>query len=475
MDSPLTKPRQRHATTRAIVKAMSIFGSVKALGILCSLVRNKLIAIWVGASGVGLVILYNSIIELIATFSRLNIDQTAMREVARSDRAGIPVIGHVVTRWSVWLGSAGAILMCLLSPLLSQLSFGTMANWWQYCLLATVPFFYAMISAYSTVLQGTREFSRLAKSSLITAVAGIVASVPLIWFLRERSIIWLIVIYALISAFATWALRVRLPRISMPLREVWQRGQSFVRFGVLMTLAIAVTQLLQYIFVIYLNDYASTSDLGLYQAGYTVINSYIGVFFTGIWIEYYPRLSALIHSPQRTRLAVSHEIITCSLIVMPVTAFLIASDLLIIRVLYADSFLPMLPLITIGMAGVTLRASSWCLAHVILARGDGRTYFVTESLSSIVMLALNIAGYRLGGFAGLGIAYVIWYAFYLFIVYYVYRRRYDYTLTSSAKLMIIIASSFAIGCVLAKIYVGWWLVLIAGLATSPIAIKKILT
>lgn len=462
-----------HSTTRTIVKAMSMFGSVKALAMVCSLVRNKLIAVWVGAQGVGLVILYNSLVEMIATFSRLNIDQSAMREVARARPDEIPVIGTVVTRWSRWLGIAGGLLICALSPWLSRLSFGTTDKWWQFCLLGSVPFFYAMVCAYTIVLQGSRQFARLARTTLLTALIGVAVSVPLIWFLRYNSIIWLIISYAFISFAATRALRQRLPRIRLTFKQVWQQGGSFIRLGIFMTLTEIVCRPMQYLFVLYINHYGSTADLGLYQAGYTVINSYIGVFFTGIWIEYYPRLSALIHSPRSTRLAVSHEIITCNLIIMPVTAALIACDSLMVSVLYADSFMAMLPYITIGMAGVTLRTTSWCLSHVILAKGDGRVFLFTESTSNLAMLVLNVLGYQYGGFAGLGIAYVVWYGLYTLITYVVYTRHYHLRLTRTARLMAVGAFAFAVACVAAKLLIGWWAVALLGLATVPPAYKHL--
>lgn len=470
----MTQTATRHSTTRTILKAMGMFGSVKALSLLCSLVRNKLIAVWVGAPGVGLVILYNSLVDMIATFSRLNIDQSAMREVARAREADIPVIGTVVTRWSRWLGIAGGLLMCALSPWLSELSFGTADKWWQFCLLGTTPFFGAMVCAYTTVLQGTRQFTRLARTTLLTSLLGIAASVPLIWYLRYDSIIWLIITYSVLAFVATYALRQRLPRIHLTFKQVWHQGGEFIRLGIFMTVALGITQLLQWLFVLYLNHYASTAVLGLYQAGYTVINSYIGVFFTGIWIEYYPRLSALIHSRRSTRLAVSHEIITCNLIIMPVTAALIACDSLIVRVLYAESFEPMLPFITIGMAGVSLRATSWCLAHVILAKGDGRTYLVTESVSAAAMIALNIAGYHYGGYAGLGMAYVVWYALYTLITMLVYTRRYRLTLTRTAWLMAAGGFLFAALCVGAKLLLGWWAVALLGIAVLPSTLKQLL-
>ena len=86
-----------NSTNRMIVKAMSVFGGVKALSIRCSLVRNKLIAVWVGPAGVGLVILFNSVVDIVTTASRLNIDQSAMRDIARAGTTDIDLTSTVVS------------------------------------------------------------------------------------------------------------------------------------------------------------------------------------------------------------------------------------------------------------------------------------------------------------------------------------------------------------------------------------------
>ena len=42
-----------HAVTKSILKAVGVFGGVRMLLIVCSLIRNKLIAVLVGPAGVG--------------------------------------------------------------------------------------------------------------------------------------------------------------------------------------------------------------------------------------------------------------------------------------------------------------------------------------------------------------------------------------------------------------------------------------
>ena len=49
---------------------------------------------------------------------------------------------------------------------------------------------------------------------------------------------------------------------------------------------------------------------------------------------------------------------------------------------------------------------------------------VTETLSALLSVVLTIAGYRLAGLPGLGMAYTAWYVAYAVIVAVVYRLRY---------------------------------------------------
>lgn len=454
---------------------MGVFGSVKALTILCSLVRNKLIAVWVGPVGVGLVIVYNSIADLVTTTARLNTDQSAMRQVvhAVTDEEKRE-ISHVVRRWSCMMGIIGALIMCILSPALSYWSFGSINKWWTFTLLAGVPLFNSISLGYQSIMQGTGNLGRLARSTMWTALAGIVVSVPLIYFLREQSIIWIIVCYSLCLFVCSWIWRVRLPGVRMPWRQIWEKGREFARLGLWITVGLSITQFCYYLFVMYLNSYSGKWELGLYQAGFTLINTYIGLFFSGVWIEYYPRLTALSHSPNRLSSTVSHRMASTAWVLIPIAlAFLVLTEP-VVRIIYASTFLEMLPFITLGVCGVILRATSWCMAMVILAKGDGHVYAVTETVSAVICLLLNIVGYSLFGFYGLGASYILWYGAYCLIVGTVYFHKYGLEIRGKAWLPTVAGTGVLLLGAVFKLLFGWWIPLILLLAVAPFCYKRIM-
>ena len=45
---------RRNSLNLAILKLSGLFGGLQVTGILCSVVRSKLVAVWIGAAGMGL-------------------------------------------------------------------------------------------------------------------------------------------------------------------------------------------------------------------------------------------------------------------------------------------------------------------------------------------------------------------------------------------------------------------------------------
>ena len=453
-----------------ILGSISLFSGIRVLSIVCSLVRNKLFAVLAGPIGLGLLMLYNTTLDLISIITRMSIDQSAVRDVARESSASAGDTAAVVRRWSLWLGCGGMALILLLSPLLSYWMFGTTDKWWTLAILSPVALCSSYGGAENALMQGLGRLRRLAKSGAVAAVVSTAVAVALIWWLREFSVIPVILAASICMALAAHFYRVRTPRSALAAREIIRRGRGFVKLGALMTLSAVVTQLMNYVFVLWLNHTGSTADLGLYQAGYTIINTYVGVVLTGAWVEYYPHLSAVTHSRHRTSVLVAHECELALRILVPVVMGMIVLDGLMVRILYAE----MLPLVSIGIIGVFFRATSWCMAFVILAKGDGAVYILTESLSAFLGLALNVMGYSLWRFEGLGVSYIVWYASYTVITYVVYARRYRLVWPRRLWLLLALVTGCAVLTLVLKSFVSPWVAAIVPLVATVPAVRPLL-
>ncbi len=385
--------------SRMAMKAMGLFGGVQVAGILCSIIRTKLVALWIGPVGIGLFGLFNNALEMISTGTNLGIRSSSVRDISqamdRSDKSLVARMVTVVRKWSMWLGLAGALLTLVLAPLLSQVTFGDSLHIWGFVALSVAVLLQALTNGEYAVLQGTARLKRLASVTLWGTLVGLAVSIPLFYLLRERSILPSILAYALALAAFAWIFRNRdYAPAAVSRRETFDMGKGFVRLGIYMTLGNFATILASYAFNAWLNVNAGTEQVGFYQAGYTLINKYTGLILTALGMEYYPRLAKVAESRMRLRAFVSQEINVAIAVMAPVVALFILLREVVVWLLYTPDFNVILTFVSWGMIG------------------------------TVINLVLNIVFYRWWGLTGLGIAFLVSYLLYTLIIAVVYFKTY---------------------------------------------------
>lgn len=467
----------QNSLSSGILKAMSLFGGVQVVSILCSIVRAKLVAVWIGATGVGLFALYNSTVDMISAFTRFELRSSSVKDISSSAGTRLAIVNVVVRRWSWFLGMLGAMLTIVLSPWLSQWTFGDDSHTTGFIILSVAVLLFSVTDGELAILQGTSMLGRLAKASMWGVVSGVAITVPMFYFWGVDSIVPAVLTYFVMTAVMTMVYRRRpeRPRPEVTFRDTLTEGRGLVTLGFYMMLSTFVCMLVHYVFVAYLNNNADTETVGYYQAGYTLVNRYVGLVFTAIAMEYFPRLSRVSGSMIRTKVFVSHEISIALLILVPIIATFISAEELIVRIFYADEFLVITPFIRWAIVGTVFRAVSWSMAFVILARGDGKAFLLTETASAVTSLSLNIVAYELWGLDGLGYAYICWYVVYALVVWAVYRVR--YRLGIGRGVVALMFSGFGIGvlCAAVSSLSGWVIPVIIAVVVSVLSFLRLRT
>ena len=421
--------------TQRIVKALGVFTGVQSAGMLCSVIRAKLIAMWIGPAGVGLNALLTNALDVLSQLSQAGIRVSAVRSIAATDdgreRTGLIT---ALLRWALWLGSGGAVLTMLLSPLLSLLTFGDYSYSWMFVVLAVAVLASALSVGRSAALQGIGELKRLATLTVTAVIISTLLAIPLFYFFRLKSIVWVVTLFAVVQAavFYIDPGHRGSHRSDLSHRQCFRIGMPFIRLGLVLTMSNALTMVSNFVITVFLNRYASTDEVGIFQAGFAIINNYMGILVSALTVEYFPRLSANIANRRRSEVLVSHQLmILMSLLVPGVIVFLIFSRQ-IVWLLYSADFMDAVPYLTFAVGGGVLRMVSSCMALCMLAAADSRAYMLTELGSAFTGLVLAIGGYMLAGIAGMGVAYLLWYALYTVAVWAIYRFRYRMRVRSRA-------------------------------------------
>ncbi|MBO8476289.1 MAG: oligosaccharide flippase family protein, partial [Bacteroidetes bacterium] len=281
---------RKEGISRTIVKSMGLFGGVQIANILCAIIRTKLVAVWIGPAGIGLFSLFNNAAEMVSSITSLGIRNSAVRDVAVAaeshDALRLGRVIAVIKRWSWFVSIFGAAVMIAIAPLLSDFTFGSYSRTWDFILLSCVLMFYGLVNGEQTILQGVSSLRRLAHASVWGVAAGLLISIPLFYFWGIDSIVTSIVVYQAMLLLFTWIFRHKdYERVRLSAKEAFTEGKEFVKLGIFLTLSGFITTLFSYAFSVYLNRTSGTAEVGFFQAGYTLVNKYVGLIFTAIGME----------------------------------------------------------------------------------------------------------------------------------------------------------------------------------------------
>lgn len=466
---------------RTIVKATGLFGGTQIFTILCSIIKTKLVAIWLGAEGVGIIGLYNNAIDMISAFTGLGLGGSSVRNISREYQSDnedrFARVVTVVRRWVWFTGLVGAMVMLSFAPLLSRYTFGDSTHIWGFVFLSCTLLFNALSEGERAILQGTARLKSMARCSVIGSFVALLVSIPLFYFFRIEGIVPALILHSasMWLAYVLFGEKIRRKQVAMSVGEVYRQGKGIAMLGIFMSTSGFVTTLFSYLFVAWLNYRSGTDAVGYYQSGYTLVMKYVGLVFTAMTFEYYPRLSGVCEDRELLSAHVSQQIETSLLILAPFISLFIVMQTVIIHILYTSDFLVIGGYISWAALGMLLRAFSWSISYVLLAKGVGRLFLITEVLADSLTFVLNIGGYLLWGLTGVGVAYLLGFLFSSVGLYLLCRIKYG--LTIPRRVFMLLALSVA-GCAAVLLlwqggYVaGAWVATVVVILLSGIQLRK---
>ncbi|MCB0476388.1 MAG: oligosaccharide flippase family protein, partial [Flavobacteriaceae bacterium] len=383
---------------REIMKTTSIFGGVQVFNILILIIRSKFIAILLGPAGIGINSLLNSTTSFIAGLTNFGLSTSAVKNIAAAfgtgDEKKIATV-VIVLRRLVWItGLLGSIVTIILSPWLSKLSFGnydyTMAYIWISCTLL----FNQISSGQSVVLRGLRKINYMAKSSLSGSVIGLFVSIPLYYIWGVDGIVPAIILSSIAALLRTWyfSSKIKIDKVDVSLQRTKNEGKDMLMMGFMLSLSSLYALGKNYGIRVFIGNVGGMDQVGLFTAGFAIVNSYVGMVFTAMSTDYFPRLSAIAGDNQKANRLINQQAEIATLILAPIIAVFIIFINWVIIILYSDKFISIDRMMQWIALGIFFKASSWSMSFIFLAKGKSRLFIFNEVIGGTVMLIFQILG-----------------------------------------------------------------------------------
>jgi len=397
------------------MKATSLFGGVQVFNIFIAVIRSKFIAVLLGPAGMGIAGLISATTGIIGGLTNFGLGTSAVKDVASANGSGNSVrIATVVTvfRRLVWItGTLGFIITLILSPWLSQLTFGNRNYTLAFAFVSITLLLNQLSSGQMVILQGMRKLKNLAKADVIGSVAGLLITIPLYYIYGVDAIVPAIIVTSCILLTLSWyfAQKIKIDTIKVSRYETITEGKGMITMGIMISLSGLIGLGASYIIRIYISNKGGIADVGLYNAGFSIINTYVGLIFNAMATDYFPRLSAVAHNNVQSKAVINQQTEIAILILAPIVIVFLVFIQLIVIVLYSNKFVAVDTMIHWAALGMLFKATSWPLGFFVLAKGVNKWYIWNVLSFEVLFLFINIFGYKFGGLTGLGISYVLGY------------------------------------------------------------------
>jgi O-antigen/teichoic acid export membrane protein len=442
---------EKQSSYRQIMKATSIFGGVQVITIFSSILRAKFVAIFLGPVGMGISSLLVSGVTLINTISGMGLNYSAVRDISQAHESGdskrLSQILIVFRKW-LWLSCLlGSALLIIFSPLLSQFTFGNKNYTWSFVFLSVMLIFSTLTNGNTALLQGTRKLKYTAQSAIIGSLAGLFTSIPLYYFLGTKGIVPALIISAAttfgISAF--FARRIKFDYIIVSRKESFLLGGEMVKLGAVLVAGQLFGAIVIYSINAFVRNKGGLVDVGLYQAGTSLTNQSIGLVFTAMAVDYFPRLSAVCNDKQKVNEMVNQQSLITILLAFPIIITLIVFAPLFIHILLSPKFYAISDFIRWLAFGTFFSAPTVVIGYIALAKGDKRTYFLYGSfLNSLLSLLFYIGGYLINGLIGMAVGFFLFQLTYILFIGFRFYQLYGFLFSKQFLIIFVTLTLFII-------------------------------
>lgn len=422
-----------------IIKEASLFSGVQIVLLLVSMIRNMIIAKYLGVEATGIVGVLQNITGLFIAIFSIGLPILLVRSFALKQTIKIQTQQLIIKRTIIFLGIVGSILFYFLVPLFSNELFSHDGYDWILKVTAIVILLKQLSTINISVLQGKQHLNLLAKLNIVSSIISLIIAIPLYYYFKLEGVIFGFIAMYLIEVIVSFlsVKRNKIDTITTPNNYL-----SIIKEGIVIGYGNILTLLAQFLVIYYVTSQAGNIQAGYYTAGFSIINNYVALIFVAMSTGYLPRIIKLLDSKSRLQTEMTKQLNFSLAVIGALSTICILFASFIVNFLFSDSFGIVVPFLRVAIFGIIFKSVSWCLGYLIIARVDKKVLMFTGGIFNILFTLMLIYGFHTKGIIGVAYAFVIYNILHFISVSLIVRFRYFVKIEKMTILFLIVILSF---------------------------------
>lgn len=386
--------------------------------------RAKILAVFLGPGGIGLLAQLNSFDTLVSTLVSIGIGYGITNLISRAQGKDAHLASEAdIIRTGEWLLLLAYAPISLISIVGSRylaialLKEEKLAH--LFLILAAGFLFQFFAFFFESIMQGYKAIKEIALARVTSSVLGFVAVVPLAWFLGIDGAVIGIVAWFLFRFLMFYFFGIR---SGINWLALWSRGKFHIRkagimfkFGSTAFLTNALNALVLLFIRTQIVHHLGSAANGIYQVVWAVSSQYLILVPHSLWAYAYPRITEIVTDEKKVRSELNQTLRLGLLLITPVIFGILSMRDFMIRLLYTPEFLLASKLLLIQIWGDLLRLIVWWMELPLYAAGKLRRVVIIETsgnlgylvIGSTLLHSLELPGVCIGYTAAGGLAIIV--------------------------------------------------------------------
>lgn len=381
-------------------------------------VRSKLTAVFLGTTGIGIIGLLQSVIDLSRAATGLGLDVGATKKIAIKEQEDELAVGeslYVINFWYLITALLGALGCILFAKPLSIWAFENTDYTLHIVGLSLAVLFITMTAGVVSSLQGLRKIPYMAYASSVGSFVSLLVMIPIYYYWRVDGIVPMYILTNLVMLLVAiyFYQKVEIKPIKIPTREALQRGRTMINLGVFIVLAGVLSTASLLIVRAHLNREMGLDSVGLFQAAWIITALMWGIVLRSTNSEFFPKLCSMVENKEEARKFVNEQTYIVLLIISPIVIAMLTYSEYILHILYTSDFVGATSALRWHIVGAFFKIAATPIATIMLAKNRGGLHLACEAIFWGVYLAAFHLLFPSMQLIATGAAYLIAYLVYI--------------------------------------------------------------
>ncbi|WP_191636280.1 O-antigen translocase [Pseudomonas fluorescens] len=414
---------------RALIgAALTTIAQISKIGV--GFVFIKLVAVYLGAGGMGQLGHFMSVVTILSLLAGGGIVNGLIKYVAQYKGKPKQLVSMIAVSkaYSLIFCIMVCVLGCIFSSYLSEYIFKTPEYYWIVVFLSVAQFGFAFTNLVTGVSNGLRD----TKTYAIIQVVGNILVLPVSWILIQSfqfvgaalSMVFFFSLYSIPamyfyrkSIFSKWPIGFRYEVAGF---------KRLLAFTLMAAVGAISAPLVEIIIREQLIEHVGFVAAGIWQASIKLSSAYMGFFTIFLAVYFMPMVSEKTKVAEITPLVFKFMKMVMAIFVLGAGVFFLLRHYLIPLLLSAE-FIDLEGLIKYQLLADLFRVTTYVVGFVVIAKAALKIYLVGELTQGVVFCGLGLAFLNSGlGIEGVFIANLLMNILYFFVSivgFMIYRKR----------------------------------------------------